>query len=228
MGWNPLTRNNPRTNAQGPMPLDELYGHLKLTQVAIVFLAYRLGESENLKEELKNYTRVAWENGLIRGGAKSDEDVATPVDFPSLFRGMRIACDHIAELIEGQAGMPVENPTQVSEDVFKSGILHVLPSGVDRHVLRVVAESASLSGVRKFSESPLSIAKRTGGYHHGSITPEKVVSALKRMSEMGVVSETRISDDLVSGRVADFERLFEIGINPPNPSDPPRLTEASP
>jgi hypothetical protein len=206
------------------MPLDELYGHLKVTQVAVVFLAYRLGEGENLKEELKNYTRTAWENGLIRGGAKSDEDVATPVDLPNLFRGMKIACDHIAELIEGQTGMSIENPTQVSEDVFRSGILHALASGVDRHVLRVVAEAASLSGVRKFSESPLSIAKRTGGYHHGSITPEKVVSAFQRMSEKGVFSEIRINEDLVSGRVADFEQLLEIGMNPPNP---PRLTETS-
>lgn len=88
--------------AHGTLP-HELYGHIKITQVAVVILATHLKCSGELKRALEHYTEDVLEGGLTAFvGPNSREKVVTKDDLPELFEGMVSACDHIVGLIDFQ------------------------------------------------------------------------------------------------------------------------------
>lgn len=101
---------------------------------------------------------------------------------------------------------------QVVRDVEDSGILGVLTAR-DGLILLTVAELAAPGENREFSKTPVSIAKRTGGFSSGPITPESISFALLRMADRGIIVELELSQDLVVGRIADYCRLVEIAMD---------------
>ena len=101
---------------------------------------------------------------------------------------------------------------QVVRDVEDSGILGVL-TAKDGLILLTVAELAAPGENREFSKTPVSIAKRTGGFSSGTITPESISFALLRMADRGIIVELELSQDLVVGRIADYHRLVEIAMD---------------
>ena len=101
---------------------------------------------------------------------------------------------------------------QVVYDVEESGILGVLFSR-DGLILLTVAELAGASEDRGFSATPVSIAKRAGGFLSGNIEPESVSFALLRMADRGIIVELELSRHLVVGRIADYHRLVEIAMD---------------
>lgn len=103
-------------------------------------------------------------------------------------------------------------PNQVVRDVKESGILGVL-SAKDRIILLVLAKLAGSSGIREFSEAPISIARRAGGFRSGTITRNTVNSSLLRMAERGILVELAAERNLVTGRIADYYRLVEIALD---------------
>ena len=106
--------------------------------------------------------------------------------------------------------MGKRNPFQVSEDVDSSGVLNVLKNRKDRRILQIVAWIANSSGVREFAGSPTSIAK-TCSNREGPMAPNYVTLVLQRMLEIGVFSELWNDGHLVVGRIADYNRLVEVG-----------------
>jgi len=79
--------------------------------------------------------------------------------------------------------------------------------------LLTVAELAGASEDREFTETPVLIAKRAGGFLSGTIRPESVSLALLRMADLGVIMELELSRHLVVGRIADYHRLVEIAMD---------------
>lgn len=104
------------------------------------------------------------------------------------------------------------NPYQVTDDVRESEISTDL-SAVDASVLRTLADLANPNANRSFSESPLSIAKRTGGYNSGTISEHTVISSARRMAGLGILEEVEI-DDQIKGRIVERDRLSEIRNQP--------------
>lgn len=102
--------------------------------------------------------------------------------------------------------------SQVVYDVEESGILGILSSR-DGLIFLTVAELAGASEDREFSEAPVSIAKRAGGFLGGTIRPESVSFALLRMADRGIIVELELSRHLVVGRIADYHRLVEIAMD---------------
>ena len=101
---------------------------------------------------------------------------------------------------------------QVVYDVEESGILGILSSR-DGLILLAVAELTGAGEDREFTETPVLIAKRAGGFLSGTIRPESVSFALLRMADRGVIVELELSRHLVVGRIADYHRLVEIAMD---------------
>lgn len=102
--------------------------------------------------------------------------------------------------------------SQVVIDVEESGVLGVLFHR-DGLILLAVAELAGAGEDRVFSATPVSIAKRAGGFLSGTIRPESVSFALLRMADRGVIVELELNRHLVVGRIADYHRLVEIAMD---------------
>ena len=94
----------------------------------------------------------------------------------------------------------------------ESGILGAL-TVKDGLILHTVAELAAPGENREFSKTPISIAKRTGGFSSGTITPESISFALLRMADRGIIVELKRSRDLLFGRIADYCRPVEIAMD---------------
>ena len=80
----------------------------------------------------------------------------------------------------------------VTEELRGSGLIDLMYPQYQK-LLTCMAEMADACGGREFPATHAQIAKRSGGYHHGSMTPE-----------------------IVSELVFDFIRLGIVGMVPPS------------
>lgn len=79
---------------------EELYGHIRATQVAIVNLASHFGCLEELKCDVAYFSARSWENGFLPSDPESGREAITRHELPELFQGVRDACDHMVNMIE--------------------------------------------------------------------------------------------------------------------------------
>lgn len=83
---------------------EELYGHIRMTQVAIVILARQMGVLDKFKEDILRYNEHIRKNGLVYSEYDSelDDERITRHDLPDLFKGMKDSYEHMADLIESK------------------------------------------------------------------------------------------------------------------------------
>ena len=110
MGWQKTMKRQMKrvtgTDIVLVAPPEEIFGHIKVTQVAMVFLASRLNCLEELEKEVTCYTSRAWEYGLHTESGLQ-KDAVTRDDFPELFEGLKSASENLASLIELRKDLPV-------------------------------------------------------------------------------------------------------------------------
>ena len=82
--------------------------------------------------------------------------------------------------------MGEHNFENVTEELEGSGLLDLMYPQY-RMLLTCMAEMADACGGREFPATHIQIAKRSGGYHHGSITPEIVSELVFDFIRLGIV-----------------------------------------
>ncbi len=74
----------------------------------------------------------------------------------------------------------------VTEELRGSGLVDLMNPQYQM-LLTCMAEMADACGGREFPATHIQIAKRSGGYHHGSITPELVSELVFDFIRLGIV-----------------------------------------
>ena len=116
----------------------------------------------------------------------------------------------------------------ISEELEGSGLLDLMYPQY-RILLTCMADMADACGGREFPASHTQIAKRSGGYHHGSITPEFVSELVFDFIRLGIVEVVSASgpvtyrkgigkekwrrvskDERTTCRFGGYDRFFEL------------------
>ena len=84
--------------------VEELYGHIRATQEALVELASYIGVNNQLRKRILYIDKYVWENGLRSTENKSE--AITKEDLPLFFQGMRDANEYILNLIDARTPPP--------------------------------------------------------------------------------------------------------------------------
>lgn len=79
---------------------EELYGHIRATQEALVEIASYIGANNQLKSRILYIDEFVWENGLI--STEDSSEALTKEDLPLFFQGMRDANEYIVNLIDAR------------------------------------------------------------------------------------------------------------------------------
>lgn len=79
---------------------EELYGHIRATQEALVEIASYIGANNQLRNRILYINESVWENGLVSTEDKSK--AITKEDLPLFFQGMKNANEYILNLIDAR------------------------------------------------------------------------------------------------------------------------------
>ena len=155
--------------------------------------------------------------------------------------------------LDGEAGMGEHNVENVTEDLNRSGLLDLMYPQY-RILLTCMAEMADACGGREFPATHAQIAKRSGGYGHGTMTPEIVSELVFDFIRLGIVEVVsasgpvayrtgtgknkwrRISEDeRTTYRFGSYDRFVEMAEeirrmqgNDDAPLSPPVVPQSSP
>ena len=83
---------------------EELYGHIRSTQEALVELAALVGVSNQLRSRILYIDDFVWRHGLQ--STEDESSIITRDDLPYFFQGMRDANEYLVTLINARTPAP--------------------------------------------------------------------------------------------------------------------------